>query len=248
MGKISRLRSTSPGHRSQSEPWPNFGPVGLPLRGPSAPRWSAIYQSQWTAELVAGKSYLLDVSWNDGKAQTRYRSSEFRTYPFTVNSVDISFNNVNGTIGGSASKTFKTELPTNYWKRQTMNMVLFNLTSELIKIADEYLTSRLNMMWWSTCWMSMMIIMLLAEVNPNLIIVNWTKWPIKLCYAFFDVLNCMPEEDPMSKYVTFFGQFIQFASMSLRITNANSIILNWVVPWLHTWTGKGRHPFWVGHC
>ena len=95
---------------------------------------------------VGSGKIVLDVSWNDGKAQTRYRSSEFRTYPFTVNSVDISFNNVNGTIGGSASKTFKTELPTNYWKRQTMNMVVFTFTSELIKIADEYLTSRLNMM------------------------------------------------------------------------------------------------------
>ena len=89
----------------------------------------------------------LELSQNDNQVQARFQSNEFAIFPIRVKSVDIYFD-ISGRILDKLlnfpSKTFKTELSTNYWNDQMAKMLADKLLSQLNRIADNYLPSRLN--------------------------------------------------------------------------------------------------------
>ena len=90
---------------------------------------------------------LLKVSRNDSRMQVKYQTSSFTIFPITVNSVDIYLNDWSREIDrflNFPSKTFKTELSTNYWKEETWSVLSDRLPSQLKDIGRKCLPSRLN--------------------------------------------------------------------------------------------------------
>ena len=89
----------------------------------------------------------LGLSQNDNQVQARFQSMELAIFFIRVKSVDISFDvwgRILDKLLNFPSKTFKTELSTNYWNDQMAKMLADTFLFQLDQIGDTYLPSRLN--------------------------------------------------------------------------------------------------------
>ena len=96
---------------------------------------------------VGSGEILLELPLNGDQVQATHKFSRIVIFRLiTVNSVDICFDiwgKILDRLLGFPSKTFKTELSTNYWSNET-GITVVKLLSQLTEIADSYLPSRLS--------------------------------------------------------------------------------------------------------